>query len=77
MPKLAVRLLILSTLATSLMVVPAITQVEAATTSHKHMKKRVRVVQPSSRASNPSANPFASKYDDDFDRKNAGGAGGY
>ncbi len=76
MAKLAVRFLILSILTTSLAIVPAVTQLEAATTSHKHMKKRVRVVQPSPRA-NPSTNPFASSYDNDFDRKSAGGGGGY
>ncbi len=74
MPKLAVRLLILSMMTTSLLLAPTVTQAEPAT-SHKHMKKKVRLVQPGSRAANPSANPFASKYDEDFDRKNTGGGG--
>ena len=83
MPKLAVRLLILSMFTTSLLVGPVVTQVNAATQSGKEITKKKRVahrnpVPARTRAgTDPSANPFASKYDDDFDRKNAGGAGGY
>jgi hypothetical protein len=77
MPKLAVRILVLSMLTTSLLVMPIVTWANAATTSHKHIKKRVRVVHQSPKLADPGANPFASKYEDDFDRRNAGGGGGY
>jgi hypothetical protein len=77
MPKLAVRFLVLSMLTTSLLVMPIVTQADAATTSHKHIKKRARVVHQSPKLADPGANPFASKYENDFDRKNAGGGGGY
>jgi len=75
MTKLAVRLLILSTLTTSLLAAPFVTQVEAATASSKHVKhKRVRVVHQRPAAANSSASPASSnRYDDDFDRKAAGG----
>jgi hypothetical protein len=77
MPKLAVRFLVLSMLTTSFLVMPIGTRANAATTSHKHVKKRVGVVHHSPKLADPGANPFASKYEDDFDRKNAGGGGGY
>jgi len=50
-------------------------QVSAAATSGKHTKKKVRVVHQSRKPADPNASPFASKYDDDFDRKSAGGGG--
>jgi hypothetical protein len=78
MAKLAVRFLILSMLTTSLLVFPIVTQAEAATTSGKHVKKKMRVVHQRPKAADPYASPFSSnRYDDDFDRKNAGGGGGY
>ena len=81
MAKLAVRFLILSMFATSWLVVPGVTQAEAATTS-KHIKKKMRVVHQrpnaAGKAADPSASPYSStRYEDDFDRKNAGGGGGY
>ena len=77
MKKLSIRLLMLSIFTTSLLVAPFAAQVSAAATSGKHTKKKVRVVQQSRKPANANANPFASKYDDDFDRKSAGGGGGY
>lgn len=83
MRKLAVRLLILSMFTTALLVGPVVTQVNAATHSSKEVKQKKRVVHRgpavarTRAAPDPSANPFASKYEDDFDRKNAGGGGGY
>jgi hypothetical protein len=79
MAKLAVRLLLLSMFATSLMVTAIVTQVEAATTSSKHMKKkRVRVVHQNPGAAVPSANPYSNNpYEDDPDRRRAAGGGGY
>lgn len=76
MPKRAVRFLTLSVLATSLLAVPMVTPVSAATAHHKHVKKRTTVVTHQT-TKDPGANPFASKYEDDFDRKNAGAGGGY
>ena len=74
MAKRAIGFLILSMLTTSWLVVPVVTQAEAATTSSKHTKKRVRVVHQSPKAADRSASPFSStKYEDDFDRKNGGG----
>ena len=78
MAKLAVRLLILSMVATSVVFTPLITQVEAATTSGKQIKKKkVRVMHRSPKVAGPAASQFPSNYDNDFDRKNAGGGGGY
>ena len=77
MAKLAIRFLIFSMLTASLSVTAIVTQAEAATTS-KHVKKKVRVVHQRPKAADPYASPFSSnRYDDDFDRKNAGGGGGY
>jgi hypothetical protein len=80
MAKLAVRLLILSVFTTSLLATPIVAPAAAATTSSKHMKKK-RVVHQSPRARDPYASPFSSNssnpYENDFDRKNAGGGGGY
>ena len=77
MAKLAICFLILSVLTTSWLVVPVVTPAEAATTG-KHVKKKVRVVHQRPKATDPSASPFSSnRYEDDFDRKNAGGGGGY
>ena len=82
MAKLAIRFFILSMLTTSWVVIPIVTQAEAATTG-KHIKKRVKVVhqRPKAvgpkavgRAADPSASPYSSnRYEDDFDRKAAGG----
>jgi hypothetical protein len=83
MPKRAVRGLILSMLTIALLVGPVVTQANAATHNSKEMKQKKRVAHRSPAvaqtrgARDPSANPFASKYEDDFDRKNAGGGGGY
>jgi hypothetical protein len=79
MTKFAFRLLIFSMLTTSLLVAPIVTQVEAAATgTTKHVKKKVRVTHQRPKAADPYASPFSTnKYEDDFDRKNAGGGGGY
>ena len=73
MAKRAIRLLILSILTTSWLVVPVVTQAEAAATS-KPVKKKVRVVHQRPKAAGPSASPSSpSRYEDDFDRKASGG----
>lgn len=78
MAKFAVRFLILSMVTTSLLIAPAVTGADAATTSGKHMKKRTKIVHQRPKAADPYASPFSSnKYDEDFDRKNAGAGGGY
>lgn len=76
MSKLAIRLLILSMSATALVVVPIVTPVKAATEISKDKKKK-KVVHRSPAVRDPSANPFSSNMSDDFDRRNAGGGGGY
>ena len=78
MAKIAIRLLVLSMFTTSLLVTPIVAPVNAATTSNKHAKKKVRVTHQSPKAADPYVSPFSSnKYEDDFDRRNAGGGGGY
>jgi hypothetical protein len=77
MTKFAIRLLTLTICATPLVALPVMTQANAATSHSKHVKKHVRETQHSSAVRDTNKNPFASKYEDDFDRKNAGGGGGY
>ena len=79
MAKLAIRVLILSMFTTSLLVAPAVTPADAATTNSKHMKKkRVSAVHQRPKAADPYASSYSNNpYENDFDRKNAGGGGGY
>ena len=78
MVKFAIRLLALAILATPLAALPVITQANAATTNNKHVKKHARAAQPAQSARDPGRNPFASKYEDDEDRRRANsGGGGY
>ena len=73
MAKLAVRFLILAMFTTSLLAAPIATPANAATTSSKHMKKGVRVVHQRPNVTGPAAGQYPKNYDDDFDRKAAGG----
>lgn len=73
MAKIAIRFLILSMFTTSLLATSVVAPVDAATTSSKHLKKKVRVTHQSPRASGPSTGSYPRNYDDDFDRKAAGG----
>ncbi len=73
MAKIAIRLLVLSMFATSLLVTPIVAPANAATTSGKHVKKKVRVTHQSPRVAGPSTSSYPRNYDDDFDRKAAGG----
>ncbi len=73
MAKIAVRLLILSMFTTTLLAAPLVTEVSAATTGKHIKKKRARVTHRSPAAANPSASPFGNRYEDDPDRKAAGG----
>ena len=80
MSKFAIRLLTLTLYATALVVVPMVTPAKAATNSSKEIKKKKKMTYRSPRITNarsPSSNPFSSNMYDDFDRKNAGGGGGY
>ena len=77
MSKLAIRLLILSMSATALLAAPIVTTVKAATNSSKEIKKKKKVTHRGPAVADPSANPFSSNIYDDFDRRNAGGGGGY
>ena len=73
MAKIAVRLLILSIFTTSLLVAPIVTEASAATTTKHMKKKKVRVTHQSPGAANPPASPYGSRYEDDPDRRAAGG----
>jgi hypothetical protein len=78
MNKLAIRLLTLAMYATALVVVPMVTPAKAATNSSKEIKKKKKMTNRSPATGDPrSANPFSSNMYDDFDRRNAGGGGGY
>lgn len=82
MSKFTIRLLMLGMYATALVVVPMVTPAKAATNSSREIKKKKRMTHRSpgighTKSSDPSANPFSSNMYDDFDRKNAGGGGGY
>ena len=73
MAKIAIRFLVLSMFTTSLLATSVVAPVDAATTSSKHMKKRVRVVQQRPNVAGSAASQYPKNYDDDFDRKAAGG----
>ena len=81
MTKFAIRLLTLAMYAAPLAVVPMVTPAKAATNSSKEIKKKKTISHSpgiaNAKSSNPSANPFSSNMYDDFDRRNAGGGGGY
>jgi hypothetical protein len=79
MRKLAIRLLILSMATTALVVAPIVAPVEAAMSStSKETKKKKKTTYRSPATGDPrSSNPFSSNMYDDFDRRNAGGGGGY
>lgn len=78
MAKIAVRLLMLLMFTTPLVVAPVVTDASAATTttkqtSNKHVKKKVRVTHQTPGAANPAASPYGNRYEDDPDRRAAGG----
>jgi hypothetical protein len=77
MIKFAIRLLALAILTTPLAALPIITHADAATSHSKRLKKHVRTVQHAPAVQDPYKNPFSSNNGEDFDRKNAGGGGGY
>ncbi len=76
MSKLAVRPLILFMAVTGLVAAPIVTPVKAATKIGK-VKKNKRTAYRAAPAKDPGANPFSHDMYDDFDRRNAGGGGGY
>jgi hypothetical protein len=76
MSKLAIRLLVLSMTVTGLVAAPIVTPVKAATKVSK-IKKNKRTAYRAAPAKDPGANPFSHDMNDDFDRRNAGGGGGY
>jgi hypothetical protein len=85
MSRFAIRLLTLAVYTTALAMVPMVTPAKAATNTSKEIKKKKKITYRShgiripgiANARSPSANPFSSNMYDDFDRKNAGGGGGY
>jgi hypothetical protein len=76
MKKITIRLLALAIFATPLMTVPVISPANAATNDGKHVKKHAKRVQRTPAVKDANKSPFPS-YQDDFDRRNAGGGGGY
>ena len=78
MTKFTIRLLALAIFAMPLVTIPVVSPANAATNDSKHVKKQVKRVHraPAPAVRNANKSPFPS-YDDDFDRKNAGGGGGY
>jgi hypothetical protein len=77
MTTFTIRLLALAIFATPMMAIPVVSPANAATNDSKHVKKHAKSVHRAPAVqSAKSQNPFPS-YDDDFDRKNAGGGGGY
>jgi len=76
MIKFTGRLLALAIYATPLVALPIVTHANAATNG-QHVKKHAKQAQRTTTVREPNKSPFPSNYDDDFDRKNAGGGGGY
>ena len=76
MTKFTIRLLALAIFAAPLMAVPVVPPANAATNDGKHVKKHTRKIQRAPAVKNANKSPFPS-YEDDFDRRNAGGGGGY
>ena len=76
MKKITIRLLALAIFATPLMAVPVISPANAATNDGKQVKKHTRKIQRAPAVKNANKSLFPS-YEDDFDRRNAGGGGGY
>jgi hypothetical protein len=76
MTRFTIRLLALATFAMPLVAIPAVSPADAATNGKTHVKKHAKKIQRAPAVQGASKSPFPS-YDDDFDRKNAGGGGGY
>ena len=76
MTKFTIRLMALVIFATPLMAVPVVSPANAATNDSKHVKKHTRKIQRAPAVKNANNNQFPS-FEDDFDRRNAGGGGGY
>ncbi len=76
MKKFAIRLLTLAMFATPLTAIPKVFPAEAATNNKTHVKKHARKIQRAPVVQNANKGSFPS-YEDDFDRRNAGGGGGY
>ena len=76
MTKFTIRLLALAIFATPLVAIPVVSPADAATNDSKHVKKHAKKIQRAPAVQNANKSPYPS-YDDDFDRKNAGGGGGY
>jgi hypothetical protein len=77
MTKFAIRLLTLAICATPLVALPVITDAQAATSEDKPVKKHVKKAQRAPAIKDPYKSPFAAKPEDDFERRNSAGGGGY
>jgi hypothetical protein len=75
MTEFAVRLLTLAIYAAALVVLPAITPANAASTQGKHARKHAKATQRAPAVRDASRNPFTSNRGEDFDRKNTSGGG--
>jgi hypothetical protein len=76
MKKFTIRLLTLAIFATPLTVIPRISPADAATNGKTHVKKHAKRIQRAPAVQNANKSSFPS-YENDFDRRNAGGGGGY
>jgi hypothetical protein len=76
MKNFTIRLLTLAMLATPLTAIPRVSPADAATNGKTHVKKHTRQIQRAPAAQNANKSQYPS-YENDFDRRNAGGGGGY
>jgi hypothetical protein len=76
MKNFTIRLLTLAMFATPLTAIPRVSPADAATNGKTHVKKHTRQIQRAPAAQNANKSQYPS-YENDFDRRNAGGGGGY
>jgi hypothetical protein len=76
MKNFTIRLLTLAIFATPLTGIPKVSPADAATNGKTHAKKHAKKIQRAPAVQNANKSQYPS-YEDDFDRRNAGGGGGY
>lgn len=76
MKKFTILLLTLAIFATPLVAIPMVSPADAATNGKNHVKKHAKKIQRTPAIQDASKSPFP-PIEEDFDRKNAGGGGGY
>jgi Ni/Co efflux regulator RcnB len=77
MKKFTIRLLTLAMFATPLAAIQIVSPADAATNDKTHVKKHAKKMQRAPAVQDATKSPFTSSYENDFDRRNAGGGGGY